>query len=56
MDAKLKQELNWLFKVYESRTENLVKALPESMQTEFDEELELFKAKILNWVSQELDR
>ena len=56
MDSKLRQDLNWFFRVYQDRTSNLVKALPILMQKEFDEEVNLLKESIMNRLAQDLGR
>ena len=56
VDAKLKQDLNWFFSVFQNRTSDLLDPLPASQRQELDDELELLRVSILNRLAQELGR
>lgn len=48
VNYNLQQDLERFFRVYLSRTEDIVRVLPPMLKREFDEEADLLKQSILN--------
>lgn len=53
MDPKLELDINHLFSVFQSRTEEHMEHLPAASQKELAEELDLLRQSVLNRVAED---